>query len=267
MAALTMVSAVVPDGPGRAEGDGRSDDRTYLKRVGERWLEVRKGTRGLEVLGPRSVPPAARASYGAPATASGLFEPYVVYPTGSWPEAVAIGDVTGDGVNDVVMVTSFNFDDANDYKLFVFQQLPDGTLAAPVKLPTMGTYTNRPESVAIGDVNGDGLNDVIVGNAGAAIGIFYQNKSGGLDPVELHATPDSKCVRVADLNDDGRFDIVGLGWATNTVSVLLQQPSGTLASPAVYSAPHSGYDDLEVGDLGPPGGRRVRLLSVARASP
>lgn len=260
-AALTMVSAVVADGPGREQGPGRRDDRTYLKRVGDRWFEVLKGARGLEVLGPVSAPRAARPSSGAPTTGSGLFEPYVAYPTGSWPEAVAIGDVTGDGVNDIALVTSVYSDDANDYKLFVFRQLSDGTLAAPVKLATMAPPTDPPASVAIGDVNGDALNDVVVGNSGAAIGVFYQNASGGFKPVVLHATADSQCVRVADLNDDGRFDIVGLGWDTNTVSVLLQQPGGTLASPAVYSAPHSGYDDLEVGDLDHDGLTDVVVMS------
>ena len=29
------------------------------------------------------------------------FAPYQAYDVGSWPEAVAIGDVTGDGRNDV----------------------------------------------------------------------------------------------------------------------------------------------------------------------
>ncbi|MFI5006917.1 MAG: FG-GAP repeat domain-containing protein [Solirubrobacterales bacterium] len=201
----------------------------------------------LEVLGAASAPK-GRVS-GAYPTPSGLFEPYANYTTGSVPQAVAVGDVTGDGLNDVLLTTSFYFDAINDYKLFVFRQLPDGTLAAPIRLVTMGTYANRPESVTIADVNGDARNDVLIGNSGAAIGVFYQNMSGGLEPVVLHATPDSKCVRVADLNDDGRSDIVGLGWGTSTVSVLLQQVDGTLASPAVYWAPHSGYDDLEVGDL------------------
>jgi hypothetical protein len=73
-----------------------------------------------------------------PATvaASGLFAPYQAYPVGSWPEAVAIGDVTGDGRNDVVMTTSFYFDEPNDYRLWVFAQTADGNLAAPVSYPT-----------------------------------------------------------------------------------------------------------------------------------
>jgi hypothetical protein len=179
----------------------------------------------------------------------------VAYPTGSWPEAVAIGDVTGDGLNDVALVTSFYFDDANDHRLFVFRQLPDGSLASPTRFETMGTTDERPETVAIGDVDGDARADVVVGNrrqglAGLGhIGVFHQNASGGLDPVVLHPTRDSACVRVADLNNDGRFDIVGTGSATNSVSVLLQRPDGTLADPVEYTVPDAGNNDLEVGDL------------------
>ena len=244
----------------RASGPDR---RTYLKQDGGKWFEVRKGPAGLEQrpsAAPRAAAPAAPQALLS-AAPSGLFEPYTAIATGSWPEAVAIGDVTGDGRNDVALVTSFYFDAANDYKLFVFPQLPDGTLDAPVKYPAAGTYTSSPETVAIGDVNGDGRNDVVVGNGGDAIGVFYQNASGTLDPVSLHPTVDSKCVRIADLNHDGRLDIVGAGRGTDTVTVLLQQAGGTLAAPVVYSAPHGGYDDLEVGDLNGDGWTDVAVMS------
>ena len=257
--AVLLFLAAVPGFALAPSSVRKPDERVYLKQDGGKWFEVRKGPAGLERRAS-AVPPAAPPALKA-AGASGLFEQYSAFDTGSWPEAVAIGDVTGDGRNDVLLVTSFYFDDINDYKLFVFPQLPDGTLDAPVKYATAGTYTGPPQTVTIGDVNGDGRNDVVVGNSGDAIGVFYQNPSGTLDAVSLHPTTDSHKIRIADLNHDGRLDIVGAGWGTGTVTVLLQQAGGTLASPVVYTAPHSGYDDLEVGDLNGDGWTDVAVMS------
>jgi hypothetical protein len=47
----------------------------------------------------------------APATAlatGGLFQPFVAVPIPSEPDAVAIGDVTGDGRADVVVTTGYS---------------------------------------------------------------------------------------------------------------------------------------------------------------
>ena len=84
---------------------------------------------------------------------SHLFLPVQDFPVGSFPEAVAIGDMNHDGRNDVVLLTSFYFDPVNDYHLFVFLQNELGGLDAPVSYPTQGTNIYRPVSLALGDVN------------------------------------------------------------------------------------------------------------------
>jgi hypothetical protein len=175
--------------PGLQEARGGRDE--YLKLAGDKWQRVQRLQGGqIRVLGEISPasPDGAGSSLLAPSVVAsgGLFQPYVAIPTGSWPEAVAIGDVNGDGLNDVLMVTSSYSDPANDNMLHVWTQNPDGTLAPRVKYPIGG----RPQSVAIGDVNGDGLNDVVVAN-GAGIGVFTQNADGTLDPMMFYPTNDS----------------------------------------------------------------------------
>jgi hypothetical protein len=192
---------------------------------------------------------------------SGLFDAYQAYSVGSWPEAVAIGDVNGDGRNDVVMTTSYYFDEKNDYKLFVFLQNSSGILDSPIKYSTHGTYTNRPSTVEIGDVNHDGRNDVVVGNGDSGLDLFLQNPSGGLDTPIVYAGTNANKIKLADLNNDDLLDVVGVGWGTNTASIWLQNSGGSLNSPVTYTVQHGGYDDLDVGDVNNDGLQDVIVMS------
>lgn len=184
---------------------------------------------------------------GVAGAAGTLFQPYQAFDVGSWPEAVAVGDVTGDGRADVVMTTGYYFDPANDNRVWVFAQGVGGSLAAPVSYPTGSTST--PESVAVGDVTGDGRTDVVVGLDGVGIQVYAQLASGALDAPTLYPTSDGRLVRLGRLNGDARLDVAAIGWGTNTVSVLLNDGAGGLQSPVAYPARHAGYDDLEVADV------------------
>jgi hypothetical protein len=176
-----------------------------------------------------------------------LFQPYQAFGVGSWPEAVGVGDVTGDGRADVVMTTGYYSDPANDFRVWVFAQSESGALAAPVSYPT--GYTRTPESVAVGDVTGDGRADVVVGLDEVGLQVYTQTARGVLDSPTFYPTPDGNLIRLGQLNGDGRLDVAAIGWGTNTVSVLLSDGAGGLQLPVTYPARHSGYDDLEVGDV------------------
>ncbi|MRR18388.1 MAG: VCBS repeat-containing protein, partial [Deltaproteobacteria bacterium] len=177
------------------------------------------------------------------------FQNYVAVATDSWPEALAIGDVNNDGRNDVVMTTWYANDAVNDFKLFVFLQNANGTLAAPIKYATSAAYTRRPSTIGIGDVNHDGRSDVVIGCSGFGVEVFLQNNAGTLNGGVLYASADSDKIKITDLNNDGLADVVGIGWGTNTASVWLQNNAGALQTPAVYSVTHGGDDDLEGGDV------------------
>lgn len=185
---------------------------------------------------------------GVAGAAGTLFQPYQAFAVGSWPEAVAIGDVTGDGLPDVVLTTGFNADPANDYRVFVFAQTESGGLARPVLTYASG-QNRRLQSVAVGDLTGDGRADVVVGVDGGGVQVFAQRPEGTLDPPAYYPTANGRLVRLGHLNADARLDVAAIGWGTNTVSVLLNDGAGGLQAPVQYPAQHAGWDDLEVGDV------------------
>ena len=191
---------------------------------------------------------------------SALFSPYTAVATGSWPEAVAVGDVNGDGLADVVLTTSYYFDPAHDFKLYVFLQQPDGQLAPPVLYPTNSAYSSRAQSVQIGDVNGDGRKDIVLGNTNN-IEVFLQQPDGTLAASVVYATSMGRNIRIGDVNNDGRADVVGLDWSSNNVAVFLQTAGGTLAPAVMYNAPHGGYNDLDLGDVNGDGLTDIVVMS------
>lgn len=95
---------------------------------------------------------AANAGYSI-----GTMKSYTL-PTSAWD--AQIGDVTGDGRNDVVVLTS----DSGISKLHVFAQKSDGTLANP---PRVYGLPDNARSLAMGDLNRDGIQDLAVGGRGS----------------------------------------------------------------------------------------------------
>ncbi|PYQ19176.1 MAG: hypothetical protein DMF79_13250, partial [Acidobacteria bacterium] len=170
---------------------------------------------------------------------SGLFQPYVALATpGSVPAAVAIGDLNGDGRNDVALVAPLT--------LLVFLQTPSGALVRSVN-----QVVGYSRSVALGDLNGDGRLDVVVGNAGS-IGVLLQSQSGTLLPMVEYPTPhaSSYVVKTGDFNGDGLTDVVAIAWGNSDVAVYLQNATHALDPPVPYQVDHAGYADaVEVGDI------------------
>lgn len=128
-------------------------------------------------------------------------------------ESVAIGDVTGDGRDDVVAwgynVASGELYPATVSELLVYAQRPDGLLSAPARYPITIDWLNF---VQLGDFNEDGRKDVLVLGQ-KTMQVFLSRPEGGFttytkaiwDPVELYSpTP----AALMDVNRDGHLDLV-----------------------------------------------------------
>src|SRR5215469_13626756 len=88
-------------------------------------------------------------------TVPSFFGPPNLFPTGSNPAAIAVGDFNGDGKADLVVVNS----SANTVSVLLGNG--DGTFSAKNDFATGTT----PVGVAVGDLNGDGKLDIATANA------------------------------------------------------------------------------------------------------
>jgi len=137
------------------------------------------------------------------------FAPVQEYPlTSTDPKSVAIGDVTGDRRKDVVMSTGSWSNPENDWKVLLYRQLPDGSLAAPERFSPV--WKVAVQGVAIGDLDGDRRNDVALAT-NLGVNVFRQRRGTLARPFFIPRTVGSYDVEIADLNLDGRKDLVVRG--------------------------------------------------------
>src|SRR5262249_5794770 len=89
-----------------------------------------------------------------------------------------------------------------------------------------------PGAVKLADLNGDGVQDLLVANSGANNVMVYLGLVGGgfgpalNDGKGFFTGTNPTGLTVGDLNGDGRLDVIVANSGSNDVSILLSQGSG-----------------------------------------
>src|ERR1700690_3702756 len=209
---------------------------------------------------------------------NGTFQPSVSYDasvysyvTDGWV-SVAIADVNGDGHPDLIVATQCQTEVCTNTGVSVLLGNGDGTLQPATSYDSEGVgftgyYTiTGGQWVAVGDLRGDGKQDLIVAvpcqnenctNDG--VSVLLGNGDGTFQSAVAYSagapSANSVSVAVADINGDGKLDAIVVSpcgsppGCTGAVSVLLGNGDGTLQSPVSYGTGYPDSTAIAIGDL------------------
>jgi len=146
----------------------------------------------------------------------GTFQPQQAVPTPESSRAIALGDLNGDGILDLVTASN------GDISVNALLGNGDGTFTPVNRAITTGFVNSF--YVALGDLNGDGrLDAVTVTNGAQGVTVMLGNGDGTFQApqtYDLGGLPGTS-IAIGDMNGDGILDLVAVAQSGNAGSVVV----------------------------------------------
>ena len=176
------------------------------------------------------------------------------FNAGTDPSAAKIGDLDGDGLNDIAVVNR-----QGDLQLFFNNGA--GSFQRE-SLSGLWPSTTNTRDVDIGDLNGDGRNDIAVAfstQTGSMSILLNQGSRSFAAPVNYNTCSFSSGVAIGDLDQDGDNDLADLSQC-NGSGILLNNGQGGFAFSGAYGD-GSASSSIALADLNRDGAKDIAYLN------
>jgi len=183
----------------------------------------------------------------------GTFQTAVAYDSGGQSAiSVAIADVNRDGKPDVLLSDLCGIPNEGCTSKGVVGVLlgnGDGTFQ-PVVVYGSGDF--EADSIAVEDVDGDGIPDLLVANSGSnTVGVLLGNGDGTFRPVVTYGSGFGAAwgIAIGDVNKDGKPDVIVTHFFDGTIGVLLGNGDGTFQPAITFDSGGSSPGSVAVADV------------------
>lgn len=179
----------------------------------------------------------AKVTVTNPAPGGGTSKPFYIPITNSFtvnpttsslaaganPTILAVADFNNDGILDLAVAN------ASTHEIQIMLGNGSGGFTTASTFSVGSSAASVPTSIVVGDFNGDGLPDLLVGVSPDSIVDVFLNQGGGnfnlVNTIPTVVNPVS--MAVADFNQDGYLDFVVSNAEDNTVTLFLGQGNGS----------------------------------------
>jgi hypothetical protein len=186
---------------------------------------------------------------------------------------IFVEDLDDDGFQDIILLNHKGITRRNNHDIGIFYQQNNGTFGPLVSVDDGWNYPIWPDALSIGDVNNDGLKDIVVSYAYnppyALMGVYYQEQSGTFAKIRLRKAVDVSGIgplllHAADVSRDGKDDIIAIHHMR--LVIFRQDDYCPLSSEELYEIPYLNYSSMSFGDMNNDGLSDVVLGSSSGAT-